>query len=151
MNYRGAPRYAPAPLKKRKRGLPSAAPRDRGDPRTRIGIREILEIPGISTTPGGTLRVFPPRQRVLAVSAKFHPIARIPWKWTPRHPVGCRGVHDPPRALLRSHTTVLKMLSLISNSSRCELGAKGNHQIWKPTGFHLTLEHPPSNHYEASS
>ena len=115
------------------------------------GTHEIRGNPGISTTPGVTLRVFPPRQRVLAVSAKFHPIARIPWKWTPRHPVGCRGVHDPPRALLRSHTTVLKMLSLISNSSRCELGAKGNHQIWKPTGFHLTLEHPPSNHYEASS
>ena len=75
--------------------MPPAAPRDRGDPRTRIEIHEILEIPGISTTPGGTLRVFPPRLRVLAVFAKFHPISRIPWKWTPRHPVGCRGVHDP--------------------------------------------------------
>ena len=61
----------------------------------RLTFHEIHEISGIPTTPGGTLRVLPPRLRVLEISAKFHPISRIPWKWTPRHPVGCRGVHDP--------------------------------------------------------
>ena len=75
--------------------MPPAAPRGRGDPRTRIEIHGILEIPGISTTPGGTLRVSPPRLRVLEISAKFHPISWIGWGMDSSVMGSGPTVHDP--------------------------------------------------------
>ncbi len=56
---------------------------------------EIHEISGISTTPGGTLRVFPPGLRVLAIFAKFHPISWIGWATDSSGMGSGPTVHDP--------------------------------------------------------
>ena len=59
------------------------------------GNHEIHGNPGISTTPGGTLRVFPPRLRVLEISAKFHPVSWIGWGMDSLVMGSGLTVHDP--------------------------------------------------------
>ena len=59
------------------------------------GNHEIHGNPGISTTPGGTLRVSPPRLRVLEIFAKFHPISWIGWGMDSLVMGSGLTVHDP--------------------------------------------------------